>query len=65
MEDSEQELKVLQEVIDLMEKTQKCMASCDNVSETEYKIHSLYLEELKDREIDLRLRLHGCILQEV
>lgn len=65
MEDEKMELKVLKETIEYLKKAQACMASCDNVTDTEYQIFGLYLQELEDRAIELEIKINGCIIQEV
>lgn len=65
MEDEKMELKVLKETIEHLKKAQACMASCDNVTEIEYQIFSLYLQELEDRAMKLEIKINGCIIEEV
>lgn len=65
MEDEKMELKILKETIEHLKKAQACMASCDNVTETEYQIFGLYLEELEDRAMKLEIDIDGCIIEEV
>lgn len=65
MEDEKNELKILKEVIRYLKLAQGCMASCDNVTETEYQIFGLYIQELEDRAMKLEIDINGCIIQEV
>ena len=65
MENEKVELKILKETIEHLKKAQACMASCDNVTETEYQIFGLYLQELEDRAMKLEIDINGCIIEEV
>lgn len=64
MEDDIKELECLKKTIDLMKKTQKSMSDCSTVTELEYQLFGLYLDELEDRAIKLEVEIHGCILEE-
>ena len=65
MEDEKAELKTLKEAINYLKLAQGCMASCDNVTDVEYQIHGLYIQELEDRAMKLEIKINGCIIEEV
>ena len=65
MEDEKAELKILKEAINYLKLAQGCMANCDNVTDVEYQIHGLYIQELEDRAMKLEIDINGCILEEV
>ena len=64
MEDDIKELEILRETIDLMKKTQKSMCDCASVTELEYQLFGLYLDELEDRAIKLEIKAYGCRIEE-
>lgn len=65
MEDEKMELKILKETIEYLKKAQACMASCDNVTDVEYQMQGLYIQELEDRAMKLEIDIDGCIIEEV
>ncbi len=64
-DDNKKELCLLKEIISSMEKIIKNMASCDNITDMEYKIFGLYIQELENRAMKLEIEINGCILEEV
>ena len=64
MEDEKEELKVLKDIIKCLKIAQGYMASCDNVTDVEYQIQGLYIQELEDRAMKLEIDIDGCIIEE-
>lgn len=65
MEDQLKELEILKEVISQLYTARECMKECDTVTVTEYHIFDLYIQELEDREIKLRVELNSYTMEEM
>lgn len=65
MEDQLKELGILQETINQLRFAKEAMKDCDSVTATEYHIFDLYIQELEDREIKLRIELNSYTIEEV
>lgn len=64
MEDERQELEILTEGIQHLQKALNCFVCCDSMTEKEYGCLVKLEDDLTCRKIDLQVKIDGCIIEE-